>query len=361
MYEKYRKASDHTETSICFIFGAGASYGYSSEEVSYIPPVVVDLFNDKNLIVKEVIRRPEHSFILGHRDFLIRALKRYNDDLEQYLSALYNKNDNDDLFSSLLTYLQDIFYLASDRIEENNNNYKNLINQLFTSRGKLPWSCISFNYDTLLEQSYIFAQRDRSRNFESLESYLANPKILKMHGSVNFRYLLTEARGEYAKTDKEIFGLMMDGKKDIGEELRIFNPRVTSDKNPPFYNPTTKYDKEGINRAVDIYNFPLMMIPIHGTKRSENELFIEMLAQAKTEIEKAHLIVAIGYNFGDELFTQQLEAMDLSKKELILVGTKKLALDYKNLTAYKNIVKIFKGQVRVFDGNGFTDFLEAII
>ena len=282
MYEKYKNASEQTKDNICFIFGAGASNGYSSEVLPYLPPIVADLFNDQNHIVKEVINQQKHDFILGHRSFLKKALKRYNNDLEEYLSVLYNKNDNDDLFSSLLIYLQDIFYLVSDRIEENGNNYKDLINNLFTSRGKLPWSFISFNYDTFLEQSYIFARRDQNKKFESIEDYLIYPKIIKVHGSVNFRYTIKEMSKMPRKNDKEVFELMMNGKKDVGEGIKVISPKIKSTAtNKDFYVQTETFDKEGIRRGVDNYNLPLIMIPIHGTKRSENELFIKMLKEAK--------------------------------------------------------------------------------
>jgi hypothetical protein len=362
MYQKFNKAADNPEGSICFIFGAGASFGYCDDEVDEVPPIVTDLFDDDNLIVKKVIRKPEHDFILGHRDFLLRTLKRYDNDLEKYLSALYNKNDGDDLFSSLILYLQDIFYSASDRVNPDDNNYKNLINQLFSTRAKLPWSSISFNYDTILEQSYMLAKRDKARTFESIESYLVNPKIIKIHGSINFRYLLTEPSKNHPKTEKDIFGLMMNGKKDIGESLKILNPAFHSSKKQVFFYQEPRIDRDGIRRMVDFYDFPLMMIPIHGTKRSENSLFLDMLKEAREEIEKASLVIAIGYNFGDELFTNEIKGIDTSNKELILVGTKKLTLDYKNHSAYKNILNVWKkDKIRVFEGNGFTDFIEGII
>lgn len=361
-YRKYKKAVDRTDSSICFIFGAGASYGYSSENSFFAPPIVADLFSDTNGVVKEVIRRPQHDFILGHRDFLKKALRRYNGDLERYLSELYQKNSNDDFFSSLLFYLQDIFYLASDKVQENNNSYKDLVNLLFTSRGSLPWSCITFNYDTLLEQSYIFARRDRERNFKDIKSYLNYPKILKMHGSVNFRYLLTEDNSNPTRNEKNVFGLMMDGKKDIGEAIEVFEPKTGSARNLNFLNPITIPDEKGINRAKKVYNFPLMMVPIHATKRPKHNFFLEMLKEAKNEIEKASLIIAIGYNFGDELFMSEISNIDLKNKDLILVGTKKLVVDYKSHPAYQDVIKVFESnRVHVFNGNGFTEFIDTII
>ena len=72
------------------------------------------------------------------------------------------------------------------------------------------------------------------------------------------------------------------------------------------------------------------------------------------------MIIAIGYNFGDNFFINQLSELDLSNKELILVGTTNLVKNYTDHNAYKNASKIFKN-IRVFNGDGFTDFVDAII
>ncbi len=362
MYQKFKSETEKDDSHICIILGAGASYGYSPTETYNVPPIVGELFDDDNPLVSTVIRREKHKFILGFRSYLEKALKTEGD-LEKFLSSVYRRNGNEDgLFSSLIFYLQDIFYLASDRITDGENNYKDLVNHLFSYCKKSQWSCITFNYDTLLEQSYMLAERDETRSFESLESYLIEPKILKMHGGVNFRYVLADDVSIPVKTTKEVFGQMMDGKTDSNENIQVSTPNMKSGNNMPFHNPRDVKDSNGNLQEINLYNFPLMMIPIHGTKRSDHPLFTTMLMEAKEEIAKSTLIIAIGYNFGDELFTDEINDLDLSKKDVILVGTKNLYRDFKEHSSYKNATSIFnKERVRVFEGDGFSDFMESII
>jgi hypothetical protein len=162
------------------------------------------------------------------------------------------------------------------------------------------------------------------------------------------------------KTEKDVFGLMMNGKKEPEEELLVYSPTGKSWQSDKFYSEAMITDKEGHRRGVDLYNYPLIMIPIHGTKRSENELFIKMLDEAREEVNRSSTVIAIGYNFGDELFIKELNKLDLTKKELILVGTKKLTTDLQNHLCYKNAAKFWKGNIRIFNGDGFTAFVDAI-
>ena len=153
--------------------------------------MVKDLFNESNRVIKEIINRPSNTFIKNNSSDFAQELEYHNNDLEKYLSFLYSQQKEDRIFASFLSYLEDIFFLASDGVTTGLNNYKTLINRMWDFHGKKHWGCISFNYDTILEQSYLIAGRDISeRDFSDLESYLNyNPVILKMHGGINFRYI----------------------------------------------------------------------------------------------------------------------------------------------------------------------------
>jgi hypothetical protein len=111
------------------------------------------------------------------------------------------------------------------------------------------------------------------------------------------------------------------------------------------------------------YNFPLMMVPVHGTSVSKNSYFTEALKLAKKELSEASLVISIGYNFGDLAFTNSLKELDLKDKELILVGTNEgaesLVVKKEQHPAYEK-ASAHWGKVRIFDGNGFTEFADSL-
>lgn len=347
--------------SACIIFGAGASSGYSYRH-TYTPPSIKDLFNESNPVVNEVINLEKNLFIKYNKEDFSRGIRYHENDLEKYLSFLYSKNRNDNRFNRFLTYLEDIFSLASqDIVMGEPNNYRTLINRMWDLHGiQKKWSCISFNYDTILESSYLMADRDTTkRNFSSITSYIDfNPAILKMHGSINFRYIFREPR--YALSSgllntHDLFSKMMTDSN--GNFLNVIE--LTS-KKPNFKSVKTIYTKEK-NSDFFEYNFPLMLIPIHASITHENIFFKESLDLAKKQIENSNLIIAIGYNFGDEAFNDVLGKIDHSKKEIILVDTAFTIKDLENYPGFQKIKKTWsKAKIRAFDGDGFDDFMKAI-
>lgn len=346
--------------NICIIFGAGASYGYTQYKMDYLlPPTVSELFEDSNSVAKIVIHDPKHHLVLRQRNSLKRTLeKRFGKDLERFLSQQYDKHDQDDIFTWLLIYLQDVYNKASEIVDSTENNYQRLISHFTNLRGNEPWSCISFNYDTILEQSYAYLGRNRARAFDNIESYHNyNPKIFKIHGGVNFRYRIIESAFASKKSDKDIFGLMMNQKAEQ-------NPYIIAPGSsiPEFCTPSLKWNaKLKKQEEIVTYDFPLMMIPVHGTKKSENPFFVSMIEAAKNEIESSDLVVAIGYNFGDETLENSLKQINFSKKKLILVGGKGLVDDPKNHRGFVNASRIWKGsKINIFKGNSFSEFVNAV-
>jgi len=361
IFDLFTEKSDEEE-NITFIFGAGASYGYSYDQnIDYVPPIVANLFDEDNKAVFNVINRPEHQFVLGQKAYLEETLESFDNDLEKYLSFLYNKNDDDPTFSALLLYIQDLCWLAAKNIDTNSNNYKDLVNRMSTLRGKSSWTCISFNYDTILEKSIVAAGRDDSRHFNDFEDYTnKNPKVIKIHGSVNFRFLFEENISEQKKNEREIFGLMMREKKIDSSHTDV---RGISSDVGEFYIRDSLWNQEK-QKSVPFhaYNYPLMMIPIHNTQRSAHPFFQDALEEARREIDASSLVVVVGYNFGDELLLEQLDSIDLSNKKVVLVGTKSLYTDPDTHPCFQNAVNNLKGaDIKVFEGNGFYEFVRSII
>jgi hypothetical protein len=358
MNNKIKKSSEANE-KICIIFGAGASLGYSKNHY-YKTPIVRDLFDDKsNNTVMEVINKPANKSLKNNKGDYLHDLKDYEYDLEKYLSYLYKKNPEDNIFSNFLTYLEDIFFLSSEKVDDTFNNYKSLINIMYRLYGKDLWSCISFNYDTIFEKSYLLTDRDTSRrNFSNLDDYInMKPVILKMHGGINFRYLLCRPVSDISiSNNHSIFSEMMREKRDVDTFLQVID--IESPEPEPYHTPEYNHDSKRMERKV---NFPLMLIPIHASITPENIFFKEQIKLAKKQMEEASLIISIGYNFGDEAFTNELIDIDLSKKEIILVDIQESIDKIVDYNGYKRAKKIFSdANVRIFDGDGFGDFVNAI-
>lgn len=344
-------------------FGAGASYGYSTR-ARYLPPVVRNLFNDvENHAVYEVINKPEHSSIKGNRDYILRELVNHDNDLEKYLSSLYKRRREDTIFGNLLAYLEDVFFLASSNIDpSSSNNYKSLINLMWDNFANDKWSCISFNYDTILEQSFLHVDRDPTRtHFDNIHNYSnGNPAILKLHGGINFRYVFTHPKdsAESARfTRHALFSRMMADKNPSSNYHRVI--KIGAGK-PPVYK-EVNIKNEGNSILCYQFNFPLMLVPIHASVAPENAFFNECLDSAKNLLSNSKLIIAIGYNFGDEAFLEKMKDAEDDEKEIILVNTTQSVIDLDKNLAFKRLKKEMKKmKIRVFNGDGFGEFVEAL-
>ncbi len=361
-----RDLLNQTNGSICFIFGAGASYGYSKDN-RYSPPTVENLFNEENLIVKEVIAR--HPSIKSRQSHIIKEIKNHQNDLEIYLSKRYSGKPEDKLFGDLLSYLEDVFISASNKFVSEPNSYKDLINLMWELHGSKSWSFLSFNYDTLLEKSYLEADNDPKRDsFGSLKDYLNfSPSIIKVHGGINFRHQYIKPclwNDPESLSNYFLFSEMMSDRNKNG--FKIVPPNLTE---YPSHRVEHKIDSDGklTNEEISIYDFPLMLIPIHATIRPENPFFEKMINRAKEEIEKSSMVVAIGYNFGDDAFMEELKKIDFSKKELMLVNTNQfiqnILKETKKEVGFERMMNFFKGdydRFKIFNGDGFGEFVESL-
>lgn len=356
--ELFTNFARKSESKICIIFGAGASRGYSREwNFAYTPPTVSELLDDDNYLVRETLKKPEHRDIKGHRAQMERRIKGFGGDLEAYLSDLYENDTADDRFPSMLRYLEDIFTLASNNADLDDNYYKSLLSTIRDLRGSKKWSILTFNYDTILERSLvdlpIFTPR---RIFSKDEDYLnINPKVLKIHGGVNLRYISPlDPTLSVTPSAHQTFMDMMSDDKSIEDYLELKNiksdiPEVVGHKT---------YSEVG---GRDVTNFPLMMIPIHTSIRTTNSYFSRQIELAKQEISQSELVVAIGYQFGDDDFIESLKNLDLKKTTLILVGSENIIKDTINSGSYKKASKVWpKENIKIFGEAGFSNFVNAL-
>lgn len=356
IYEKFRSLSQQGH-HFCFIFGAGASAGYSRLESQPSPPVVSELFDDSNEIVRMVIRRGAHETILRRRDDIKEALIEHGGDLEAYLGHLYSLNKSHELFTRLLLYLQDVCFAASESVDLNRvtNNYLRLIYRMESLRGT-NWSCVTFNYDTILEKTFVAAGSD-IRRFSTFEDYRSDPVIVKAHGGVNFRYRHTEPAGK-PRQAKQIFELMMNHPDDSSADT-VVPWDIFSDALPPLQH-MTKVPQPSGPQHLSIYDFPAMMVPVHNTGVSHSQFFERSVSAALAEIDRAKLIVAIGYNFGDVVFVQGLRKLKLAGKEIILVNGADFSNSPNDCLGYKNISSFWDGPTYLFRGAKFSAFVDSI-
>lgn len=345
-----------SESSLSIIFGAGASYGYSKKiRYAYRPPAVASLLEETDPIVSQIINKSEHRDIKGQRAHIQRSIKGLGNDLEAYLSDIYENDRNDDLFPRMLRYLEDIYYLASYHSDLEDNNYQSLVSRIRDLRGARPWSLISFNYDTLLEQSVASLPRFvPRREFKSDENYLVpNPSFIKMHGGINMRYREVGDDNEESLSLHAAFTRMMSTASPIEEYLSVLD----TDMSLPHFE-SVRYI-EGKPRRV--YDFPLMMIPVHTKIKNENTFFKRQLGLSRASIEQSKLVIAIGYQFGDETFVSSLSRIDLQETTLILVGSENLLKEGTQSRTYINASKAWpKSQIRIFAQSGFEAFCDAL-
>lgn len=348
-----------SDSKLSVILGAGASFGYSkNNDHRHSPPMVSGLLDeDNNLLVREVIKRSTHSAIKGQRAHIVRSIKSFGGDLEAYLSDIYANDTADNLFPSMLRYLEDIFTLASLEVDLDDNNYQSLISKVRDLRGQKQWSILNFNYDTILEQSIADLPRFiHNRTFRTDSDYLSsNPKVLKMHGGVNFRYItiLPQERVDNPSFH-EIFTNMMSSKEPVENYFKIEQMKSIV---PNF----TEYRALKDNGKYIICNFPLMMIPIHTITGGENSFFCRQIEYAKNEISQSKLVIAIGYQFGDNTFVNTLKSLDLKESNLILVGSNHLVEKNIDSMAYKAASEAWpKENISIYEGVGFDEFVAAL-
>lgn len=372
IYKKFVELEEDP-AGITFIFGAGASAGYTSDTANHLTPPTVEhiLDREKNTAVARLKEKGEHDGVFDEKDHIDDWLTSRQMDLESYLGSLFKKRaENEPFVLNFLEYLNDLCALVSKNFDTSQkNNYKRLARTMYTLRGNLPWHCLSFNYDTLLEKSILSCKKDDDRNFNSFPDYqLKNPSVIKIHGSRNFTFSYVEKTKTPKKTRKEIFKLMMDGSVDESSEQSFY--RYSSEEDFSGYvglsrsTEWVKYSDDEESVYSDIYHYPLTMVPIHNTTKFECPYFKEQLEEAKKRISESKLVVVIGYNLGDDVFREHIKGLDTTSKELILVGTNSpKGIINQNIThqSYKWASEIWEGKnIKIFDGNGFGEFVNAI-
>lgn len=186
-----------------------------------------------------------------------------------------------------------------------------------------------------------------------------SPQIIKIHGSVNYKYIFSEDFRPTKRTRREIFEKMMEETTQTSDNFRVADLRAGI---PTF--PTDKAQRVGSNTIhhTDIYELPQILVPIHDEHPPANPFFIDRLNDSAKTIKEAELVIAIGYNFGDISFGNELKNIETSDKELILVGTSSLYNKPLEHLGFKNVSKVWnEKKISIFKGDGFSDFINAVL
>lgn len=179
------------------ILGAGASadFIHHDDQVvgdDWIPPLANDLFNKR---FEPIIGQFKEMRPLPGS---IATALRQGISLETYLEEVKKiAATNEDRQRQLVAfefYLQKLFYEISTNFgPQSGNNYDSLVGYIndYIHIHKQKVHVVSFNYDTLFEQSL-----PSKFSFKKPTDYLANEiAIYKVHGSWNWRYILPDSTG----------------------------------------------------------------------------------------------------------------------------------------------------------------------
>jgi len=300
-----------------FIFGAGASVD-AQNQVTYTEghperaPLVNNLFNEqyKDMKVEGLNFDIEEC----------RAKIKETDSLEGWLTERWTAIDSlktdrakraeKGWFGNINLYIWNLLNKIS-RTYPNAQGYSYLLRKLYDE----DFGIISFNYDTLLDQSYedVF-----SASLSHKEDYIRG-NFVKLHGSVN--WFLGRRPDEHLPWDKHR-GDVSVRIRTIAENIYNGNPMNmgTLEILDPKHSALSDiaHVMEYFNNAG--YFYPLLFMPLTGKDYSIVSDFKDvMVAKAEEMISKASDIYLIGYRANDDLIHDLLDKAP-SKAKLHVIG-----------------------------------------
>ena len=329
-YLRYAPARD-----VLFVLGAGASHPDGVPLQHHILPMIISdqvkeistspigqqvrkFIFDNFSITPDAGRFPRLEAIFGFLDYFIQQ--------NESLSATYTNETIREIKENLIKIIHYIVNLRTDKRSKTYHLFWDAV-----ARYNRNISIITLNYDTLLEQAFDFLFQtygyiDYSihlMNYDKLIelqefNFWVNPrepiviapgddpvpiKILKLHGSLNWKYcnccnhtLLTPWDRKIDLTRGKLIGHTYPDKKEYD-----------------YYCP------------IDQTEFQTLIMPPSYIKSLKNPIVTQLFAEASREIRMSRKIVFIGYALSDAdvhikaLFKKHLK----NDSELVVVNTKR--------------------------------------
>ena len=291
------------------ILGAGASHNYSFSKDIINPPLAKDLFDDQYKSLKA-----QHPGVESLSPQLFQAK-----DIEQYFQIQWDKiiaTHNPVLLNKIVDvqfYLHALFEKVSSNIDIGRNNYVSFfqtLNDYLIQLGDNQKALIvSFNYDTILEQSLA---RALYSPFNSLDDYIDvnNRRMLvfKPHGSWNWVKFFKPEFIDSLNLEKNRSYIM----NKLAFERKITLATIQRNlEDEPLILPSA-YSK---------YYFPHLLIPYK--KKDEfvmpktHSILLEQL------IRQVNKIIVIGWKGTEEKFKNLLKRTLSNKKVSVIYATLK--------------------------------------
>lgn len=293
------------------ILGAGASFDYDYENIDkkekWTPPLGNGLFDKR---FSDIINKfpGVHSTL---------SELRIASDIESYFQQEWNEIENGYLPERLVALINIQYYLhyLSNHISVENqnydsNNYDILVKNAYryTKNPNQNALFITFNYETLLEQSI---ERICRISFESIDNYIVNSSkliIIKPHGSCNWGWRINQFTNDFygEKTIINTANSLYENSNDLAE----INFQFIHDKDSIFLIGdestnivSNNYSESNLNNI-----FPALIIPYNS--KDEFVLPKRHLHHLNYYLGDIEDVLVIGWKGTEEYF------MNLLKKRL---------------------------------------------
>ena len=267
------------------ILGAGASYEYIHDQDvyqskrHYRPPLTKQLFSPRiREIAKGIIAEyPRIIKLFGELNSALRAGK----DFEDYLLEVRDRSlERKKQIISFQYYLHDLFQLISKNYGgQVGNNYEILVERIKESFDEACF--VTFNYDTLLEQS-LFAEK----NVSDIRTYISSPhKLIKVHGSCDWVYS-TPSNVRERILDEGVYKVLIDN-PDLAEIINSHKGITVETQHSDDY--------------------PAIAIPIAGKDESDFVCPTEHTNKLIEALSKTDRIILVGWAARDPALIQLIK------------------------------------------------------
>lgn len=355
-----------------FIFGAGASsfcigleHEKSFREDHLCPPLGVDLFDNRF-----------QMFIAKYRgvNALIPAFELAQKNIEKTFQKEWEKivrRKDVDRLNKLIScqyYLQELFIEVSNRVKSmhtRENAHAQLFHHLLESvNDNEQIGIVSFNYDTLVEDSISRVTFEEFSSINSYASFSSKFCLFKPHGSCNWGWKFTG--GEYFQLySNEIADKIVKEKVLLADIYFHHIDKLFSVVSKHSYGFEAKVARNGIGfysinkERIEVFSknkgyFPALLVPFS----LKDEFLMPYSHDTKLDImlEKVEEIVCIGWKGNEELFNSRL------KSKIKLSNFKRLTIvDPKSETVADNLKNyVDLNQVEVDFHESFIQYVRSL-